>query len=132
MYSVEQPLQRRSVLFCRALLCAQKAGSWSDLHAMAFESVRLLLNVFKHAGFRSGSCGIDSLFRKRAGFRRRPASYYRPGSRFSFPQNLFFPPRGSVVFLLSSREVQQWTIAAFLFQPSPGGETTNNKERRKK
>ena len=52
---------KRGVLFCRALLCAQKAGSWSDLHAMAFESVRLLLNVFKHAGFCSESCGIGGL-----------------------------------------------------------------------
>lgn len=61
MYSVEQSPHNRGVLFCRALLCAQKAGSWSDLHAMAFESVRLLLNVFKHAGFRSESCGIGGL-----------------------------------------------------------------------
>ena len=28
---------------------------------MAFESVRLLLNVFKRAGFRSESCGIGGL-----------------------------------------------------------------------
>ena len=61
MYSVKQSPHNRGVLFCRALLCAQKAGSCLNLHAMAFESVRLLLNVFNHAGFHCENCGIGSL-----------------------------------------------------------------------
>lgn len=35
-----------------------RAGSWSDLHRSAWERSVLLMNVFKHAGFRSESWEI--------------------------------------------------------------------------
>ena len=54
-------LYRSIVLFCRALFCAQKAGSWSDLHAMWLKSVRLFRMFLSQLDFAAESCGIGRL-----------------------------------------------------------------------
>ena len=81
----------------RALLSIAKwllVGPWS--HAWG-RSV-FLLNVVRHAGFRSGSCGIGSLFQvegicalKRGGRLNRAAAPFRGSPQASLPIKAFLP-----------------------------------------